>query len=108
MDMNGVESRLDVAAVPATLRASTARVALRAGAQVGTNCAARIGDDWWLVEPLHGWVMGSQPVDWIPPRPWIGVASDGGDRLVLASADQHVAVLRPATRTVEAEFPAHV
>ena len=108
MDANGVESLLDASVTaPAAVRPSGSRVGLRPGAQVGTNCAAHVGADWWLVDPLHGWVMSSQPVDWIPARPWVGVASEG-DRLLLASADQHVAVLRPETRTVEAEFPAHV
>ena len=109
MDANGVESRLNVpASGPVTVGASTRRVPLRSGAQVGTNCAARVGADWWLVDPVHGWLMSSTAVDWIPSRPWVGVASDGDGRLLLASADQHVAVLRPENRTVEAEFPAHV
>jgi hypothetical protein len=103
----GTETRLRVApsgvveVLAATPRLSVPR-------PVGSNCAARVGDDWWVVDPLSGILYGSQPLDWLPRRPWIALTDGGEGRLVLASADQHVAIVRPASRTVEREFPAHV
>ncbi|TMA40509.1 MAG: hypothetical protein E6J83_13835 [Deltaproteobacteria bacterium] len=109
MDATGTETRLSVD--PHNLlqqRATTPVVPVRGRDFVGANCAARVGNDWWLVDPLEGRVLSNQPTDWIPARPWVGVAGDGAERLILASADQHVMILRPAAREIEHEFPAHV
>ena len=85
------------------------RVAQPAGTRIGANCGARVDDDWWLVDPWRGEVLSSQPTAWLPARPpWIGLADGGDGRLILASADQHIAIVRPASRTVEALFPALV
>jgi hypothetical protein len=75
---------------------------------IGANCAVRIGGHWWLVDPLDGSVLGTYETRWLPSLPWVGVTGDGAGRLLLASADQRIAVLRPATREVEGIFPAPV
>ncbi|HLY38941.1 MAG TPA: hypothetical protein VKU61_12945, partial [Candidatus Binatia bacterium] len=75
---------------------------------LSANCATRVGSRWWALDPATGRVVTDGPTDWIPSRPWIGIASDGTDRVFLASADQQIAVLTPATQTVESIFPARV
>jgi hypothetical protein len=106
MDQQGNETTLDVAD-GLRIRSATPRVQV-GDHSVGASCAARVGDDWWLVDPVRGTVLSNQPTDWIPARPWVGLTADGSGRLLLAAADQHVVVVRPETRRVEREFPARI
>lgn len=109
MDATGTETRLSVDPLNLLQRqATTPRVPVQGRHFVGANCAAHVGNDWWSVDSLKGEVLSNQPTDWIPALPWVGVAGEGSKRLILASADQRVMVLRPATQEVERVFPAHV
>jgi len=107
MDAGGAETVLSVGSHDASFTTKPL-VRFQRRQFIGANCAARVGDGWWLVDPLEGRLSSNLPTDWIPARPWIGVAGDGAERLILASADQQVAILKPATREVERVFPAHV
>ncbi len=108
LDEHGLEIRIS-AAPPEGLRIAGMRAppGIQIG-RVGANCAARVGDDWWVVDPVRGSLHGPSPTDWLPARPWAGIAADGTGHLILASADQHLTVARPATREIERTFPAHV
>jgi hypothetical protein len=75
----------------------------------GLDCATRIGSHWWVLDPTTGRLTTSDPRGaWVPSGRWVGIARDGADHLVLASADQLIAVFDVATRTELLRFPAVV
>ncbi len=76
---------------------------------LGLDCAARIGDAWWIVEPFTGRVASTDPgAAAIPPGAWMGIARGTRGEVVLASAEQQVLVFDPAARREVARFDARV
>lgn len=75
----------------------------------GLDCAARIGSHWWVVDPMAGTLFTTDPEGgWVPKARWAGIARGPDGELVLASADQWVAVFDPSTRREVRRFPAIV
>jgi hypothetical protein len=75
----------------------------------GLDCAIRIGSHWWVLDPTTGTLTTSDPGGArVPSGRWIGITRDGADHLVLASADQLIAVFDVATWTELLRFPAVV
>jgi hypothetical protein len=78
-------------------------------ANVGLGCAVRAASAWWAVSPTTGALRTTDPADGsLPAGRWIGIASDGPDRIVLASADQQLVVFDVAARREVRRFPAVV
>ena len=75
----------------------------------GLDCAARIGEHWWVVEPLSGSLLTTNPnAAWVPRAPWMGITRGPEGELILAAADQTVVVLDVDARREIARFPATV
>src|SRR5262245_58122630 len=75
----------------------------------GRDCSARIGEHWWVVEPVSGRLMTTQPdTAWVPQAPWMGITRGPDGELILASADQTIVVLDVGARREVARFPAAV
>jgi hypothetical protein len=76
---------------------------------IGLGCAAFLDGGWWVVDPVRGRLIASDPALWRPPDGrWIGIARDRAGRLVLGAADQTVHVYDLAIRREVARFPATV
>jgi hypothetical protein len=83
-----------------------ARSHVRVPDLLGLDCGARIGGEWWAVDPTSGALLTTGPKpEWIPDGRWIGITRDGPDRVVLGSADQFIAVFDVRRRTEVARFP---
>ena len=79
------------------------------GTCIGRDCAARVGEAWWIVDPVAGTLLRAPPG--LPPQPpgrFTGIARDGAGRVLLASADQAIHVVDPQTGAELARFPARV
>ena len=73
------------------------------------NCAARVGDDWWVVDPVSGTLSTSAaPAIPLPPGPWIGIAAHHSRTVILAAADQTLTVLNTADLAARRTFAAAV
>jgi hypothetical protein len=76
---------------------------------LGVGCAAKIGDEWWLVDPMLGTIRSSnRQSGGLPPGRWAGITSGTHGELVLATADQQLVVYDVRTRTELRRFPATV
>jgi hypothetical protein len=76
---------------------------------VGLGCAVRAASAWWAVDPTIGALRTTDPdARSLPAGRWIGIANDGRDRIVLASADQELVVFDVAGRRELRRFPATV
>jgi hypothetical protein len=76
---------------------------------VGLGCAVRAASAWWAVYPTMGTLRTTDPAAGaLPAGRWTGIASDGPDRIVLASADQQLVVFDVAARREVRRFPAVV
>jgi hypothetical protein len=76
---------------------------------LGLDCGARIGGQWWAVDPTSGALLTTGPTpSWIPDGRWVGITRDGPDRVVLASADQFVAIFDVGRHAEIARFPATI
>jgi hypothetical protein len=75
----------------------------------GLDCAARIGEHWWVVDALSGSLHTTYPdTAWVPRAPWMGITRGPDGELILVAADQNVFVLDVETRREIARFPATV
>jgi hypothetical protein len=75
----------------------------------GLDCATRIGEHWWVVEPLSGSLLTTNPdAAWVPRAPWMGITRGPDGELVLAAADQSLVVLDVEARREIARFPGTV
>ena len=76
----------------------------------GRDCLALHDGRWWAVDPIAGTVHAPADTPPSPPLPSgvVGITPLGDDRVVLATADQHLHVVDPATRQIERSFPAMV
>ncbi len=73
---------------------------------VGLGCAVRAGSAWWAVYPTTGALRTTDPAEGsLPAGRWTGIANDGADRIVLASADQQLVVFDVADRHEVRRFP---
>jgi len=76
---------------------------------VGLGCAVRTASAWWAVYPTTGALRTTDPAEGsLPAGRWTGIANDGPDRIVLASADQQLVVFDLAARREVRRFPAVV
>ena len=73
----------------------------------GMDCAARIDGRWWVVNPTTGIISTEPPGGQaLPQGRWVGVTRNARNQLVLASADQAIAVFEPRTGAEVQRFPA--
>jgi hypothetical protein len=76
---------------------------------VGLGCAVRAASAWWAVDPTTGAIRTTDPAAGpLPADGFTGIANDGPDRIVLASADQQLVVFDVAARREVRRFPATV
>ncbi len=71
-----------------------------APAPVRSSCVAFIGDKPIVVNPDVGTLHSPLDLSWLPPRQWIGVGSNGQDRIALASADQFIELYDYTTKNL--------
>jgi hypothetical protein len=75
----------------------------------GVGCAAKIGHHWWLVDPVLGTIRSTDPQSsWVPAGSWAGITSGPGGELILAAADQWIAIYDVPSRSELRRFPAAV
>jgi 4-amino-4-deoxy-L-arabinose transferase-like glycosyltransferase len=75
----------------------------------GVGCAAKIGDHWWLVDPMLGTLRSTNPQSgWLPQGRWAGITAGPHGELVLATGDQQLVVYDLSTRTEVRRFAALV
>ncbi len=81
----------------------------RAHGPVRRNCAALVGDEWWVTDPVSGVLSTSPTRDRpLPVGSWVGIANGEGIGVVLASADQSLTVIDSVSLERRRSFPAAV
>ena len=86
-----------------------AEATLHVPTPIGHQCAAWLGEGWWVVDPVSGRLSTSARAESaLPEGRWVGIASLGSDLLLLASADQSLHVVRPLDGRELLSFPALV
>jgi len=82
---------------------------VRSGSIQGLDCAARAGEEWWIVNPTTGKLFSTAAdIGWVPQGHWSGIARTDDGQLLLASGDQWMVRLDPNARTEVRRFPALV
>jgi hypothetical protein len=75
----------------------------------GIGCAVRVGTDWWLIDPIIGELHTTDAsAGTLPREHWVGITRDDHGRVVLAAADQWLAIFDPVEQHERRRFPAVV